>query len=110
MDRTLAVIGSASVGKSALTIRFINKTFSTEYDPTIARSKPILFCCFWLTTKMFETFDLTKAYSHTIQANGIDYKLTVCDTAGLEKQSCIPQSYINSHGFILVYSIADKSR
>jgi len=84
-DRTLTVIGSTSVGKSALTIRFIENKFSTEYDPTISRT-----------------------YRHKLQGNGIDYYLTVNDTAGLERQAQIPQQYINSHGFILVYSIADR--
>lgn len=39
MERTLTVIGSPSVGKSALTIRFIENKFSNEYDPTISASK-----------------------------------------------------------------------
>lgn len=83
-DRTLTVIGSTSVGKSALTIRFVKKQFTPEYDPTISRT-----------------------YRHHIVINGTDYSLTVYDTAGLEQQAQIPQYYINSHGFILVYSIAD---
>lgn len=83
-DRTLTVIGNMSVGKSALTIRFIEKKFSAEYDPTISRT-----------------------YLHRLNVNNIDYHLTVYDTAGLEKQSQIPSQYFNSHGFILVYSIAD---
>lgn len=84
-DRTLTVIGSTSVGKSALTIRFIEKKFSPEYNPTISRT-----------------------YRQKLAANGIDYHLTIIDTAGLEQNAQIPMQYINSHGFILVYSIADK--
>lgn len=41
--------------------------------------------------------------------NGNSYKLTLYDTAGLEKLASIPEKYINSHGFILVYSVADRS-
>lgn len=40
--------------------------------------------------------------------NGAWYKLTLYDTAGLEKLASIPGKYINSHGFILVYSVADR--
>lgn len=42
--------------------------------------------------------------------NGIDYSLTIYDTAGLEQQAQIPQQYIKSHGFILAYSINDPQR
>ena len=38
-ERTLAVIGSTSVGKSALTDRFTINKFPENYDPTISRSK-----------------------------------------------------------------------
>lgn len=81
-DRTLTVIGSTSVGKSALTVRFIQKKFSSDYEPTMSRT-----------------------YRHRIATNNIDYHLTVIDTAGLEQNAQIPMQYINSHGFILVYSI-----
>jgi len=83
-DRTLTVIGSTSVGKSSLTIRFLEGRFSAEYDPTISRM-----------------------YRHRQLVNGIDYSLTIYDTAGLEQQAQIPQQYIKSHGFILAYSIND---
>lgn len=83
-DRTLTVIGSTSVGKSSLTIRFLEGRFSAEYDPTISRM-----------------------YRHRQLVNGVDYSLTIYDTAGLEQQAQIPQQYIKSHGFILVYSIND---
>jgi len=85
MDRTLTVIGSPSVGKSALTIRFIENKFNTEYDPTISAT-----------------------YSHNMVVNGVNYHLTVIDTAGLEPQGQIPHQYLKSHGFILVYSITDQ--
>jgi len=34
----LVVVGTGGVGKSALTIQFIQQTFVTEYDPTIEDS------------------------------------------------------------------------
>lgn len=49
-------------------------------------------------------------YRHRQLVNGIDYSLTIYDTAGLEQQAQIPQQYIKSHGFILAYSINDPQR
>ena len=84
-ERIVSVLGSTSVGKSALTLMLINNEFVENYDPTIAKS---------YTKKNFEL-------------NGNTYSLTVNDTAGLEEQSQIQTMYINSDGFILVYSITD---
>jgi GTPase SAR1 family protein len=42
------------------------------------------------------------------KSNGREYILTVYDTAGLEKQEQILEQHIDSDGFILVYSIADR--
>jgi small GTP-binding protein len=87
VERNLAILGSPSVGKSALTLRFCKDEFTDIYDPTIL-----------------------KKYSHRVrnQANHVEYDLTIFDTAGLEQQSQIQTSYINSNGFILVYSIVDR--
>lgn len=87
VERTLTIIGNTSVGKSALTLRFVKNEFPENYDPTIAKT-------------------FIKKFSN--KSNGHEYNLTVYDTAGLEQQAQIPQQYIDSHGFILVYSIADK--
>jgi GTPase SAR1 family protein len=38
LDRTITVLGSPSVGKSALMLRFTENQFANEYSPTIARS------------------------------------------------------------------------
>ncbi len=43
-----------------------------------------------------------------VTANNTKYDLTVYDTAGLESQSQIQTLYMNSNGFILVYSITDR--
>lgn len=79
-------MGSTSVGKSALTIRFINDTFKADYDPTIA-----------------------KTFRHVITVQNTTYNLTINDTAGLEEQAQILTKYIDeSEGFLLVYSISDR--
>ena len=87
-ERIVSVLGSTSVGKSAITLMFIDNKFVENYDPTIAKSY----------TK--KNFDL----------NGSQYSLTVNDTAGLEEQSQIQTMYLESDGFILVYSITDIQR
>jgi GTPase SAR1 family protein len=38
LERTLAIIGSPSVGKSALSQVFVTRTFPNEYYPTIEKS------------------------------------------------------------------------
>jgi small GTP-binding protein len=90
-ERVVSVLGSTSVGKSALTLMFINNEFVENYDPTIAKS---------YTKKNFQ-LDANSGSSNN------QYSLTVNDTAGLEEQSQIQTMYLNSDGFILVYSIAD---
>lgn len=87
LDREVAVLGSTSVGKSALTMRFVHDQFPVEYDPTIFRR-----------------------YNMQTTVNGIDYNLVLYDTAGLEQQSQISHSFLKSNGFVLVYSIADAQR
>jgi small GTP-binding protein len=85
-EKTLTILGSTCVGKSALTLRFVKGEFVENYDPTIERS-----------------------YKHYIKVDGNEYDLTVMDTAGLEEHSQIQTTYIaNSHGFILVYSIENR--
>ena len=86
-ERNLAILGSPSVGKSALTTRFVEDKFVDYYDPTIQ-----------------------KQFQHKVknQKNHVEYDLTIYDTAGLERQSQIQTKYIDSNGFILVYSIVDR--
>lgn len=86
LERNLTVLGSPSVGKSNLTLRFVRDEFTEEYLPT-----------------MFKQYFLQIRNSNNQQ----DYDLKILDTAGLDPQSDIATTYINSHGFVLVYSIVD---
>jgi Ras family protein len=83
----VALLGRPCVGKSTLTIMFIEKRFNSNYDPTIDHR-----------------------YTHSIKVNDTFYDMTLYDTAGLEEQSQISHKYIDSDGFILVYSITDLKR
>ena len=81
--RQLVLLGRPCVGKSTLTVMFVDKKFEDCYYPTIAKN-----------------------YNVEIK----DYDLTICDTAGLDEQSQISTRYLESDGFILVYSVTDMQR
>lgn len=81
--RQIAVMGFRSVGKSSLTIQFVENQFVDSYDPTIEN-----------------TFD-----KH-LRINGQDYQLKIIDTAGQDEYSIFPHSLsVNIHGYVLVYAV-----
>lgn len=83
----LVVVGGGGVGKSALTIQFINSYFVTDYDPTIE-----------------------DAYQKQCVIDDKVAKLDILDTAGQEEFSAMREQYMRSgEGFLLIYSVADKS-
>ncbi|KAK2153834.1 hypothetical protein LSH36_284g03007 [Paralvinella palmiformis] len=76
--RKIAIMGFRSVGKSSITIQFVENQFVDSYDPTIENMK----------------------------IRGQDYQLDLIDTAGQDEYSLVPQSYImNIDGYVLVYSV-----
>ncbi|KAI0249167.1 protein ras-1 [Lactifluus subvellereus] len=82
----LVVIGSGGVGKSALTIQFMDNRFVEDYDPTIE--------------------DL---YRKQCVIDGEDALVDVLDTAGQEEFSAMRGHYMREgEGFLLVYSITDR--
>lgn len=84
VSRVITLLGSPSVGKSTLCTCFTGGAFSHEYEPTIRN-----------------------LFQRNITVNTIDYELQIHDTAGLERHAQINGQYINSDGFILVYSTTD---
>ncbi|PAV20706.1 ras [Pyrrhoderma noxium] len=82
----LVVVGGGGVGKSAITIQFIQSQFVDEYDPTIEDS-------YRKQTVIDEEVAL----------------LDVLDTAGQEEYSAMREQYMRTgEGFLLVYSITDR--
>ncbi|XP_049850290.1 GTPase HRas-like isoform X2 [Schistocerca gregaria] len=80
------VMGSGGVGKSAITIRFVNRHFEAKYDPTIE-----------------------DRYQKVIDYQGVLCVLEILDTAGQETFSAMRELYMkNGEGFVLVYSITSQ--
>ncbi|KAH9489160.1 Ras- protein R-Ras2 [Bulinus truncatus] len=83
----LVVVGGGGVGKSALTIQFIQSYFVTDYDPTIEDS-----------------------YTKQCVIDNHVARLDILDTAGQEEFSAMREQYMRSgEGFLLVYSVIDRS-
>eukprot|EP00920_Eleutheroschizon_duboscqi_P011387 GHVT01027012.1.p1 GENE.GHVT01027012.1~~GHVT01027012.1.p1 ORF type:complete len:183 (-),score=17.56 GHVT01027012.1:813-1361(-) len=81
--RKIAIMGFRSVGKSSLTIQFVENQFVDSYDPTIENT-----------------------FTKNIKLRGQDYQLQLIDTAGQDEYSIVPQSYsMNIDGYVLVYSV-----
>ncbi|CAO1378691.1 unnamed protein product [Diamesa hyperborea] len=83
----LVIVGSGGVGKSAITIQFIQQWFASDYDPTIEDS-----------------------YTKQVVIDDIPAKLDILDTAGQEEFSAMREQYMRSgEGFLLVYSVTDNA-
>jgi len=87
MEYRIVVVGSGGVGKSALTVRFIQGTFVKRYDPTIEDS-----------------------YRKQVEVDKRACMLDIMDTAGQEEYSALRDQYMKTgEGFVLVYSITSNS-
>jgi len=82
----IAMMGGGGVGKSAITLRFIQNNFPLDYDPTIEDS-----------------------YRKQIRVDEETVVLEVLDTAGQEEYSAMREQWIRyGEGFFLVYSILSR--
>jgi small GTP-binding protein len=83
----IVVLGLGGVGKSALTVQFVQGIFLVKYDPTIEDS-----------------------YRKLIEVDGEQCMLEILDTAGTEQFTAMRDLYMkNGQGFVLVYSIIAQS-
>lgn len=82
----VCMLGAGAVGKSALTLQFIQGQFVPDYDPTIE-----------------------DAYRKPTTIDGSPLLLDVLDTAGQEDFIALRASWMrNKDGFVLVFSIINK--
>jgi len=83
----ITIVGAGAVGKSAITVRFIQGKFVEKYDPTIEDS-----------------------YRKPTEIDGQACMLDIMDTAGQEEYSALRDNYMKTgEGFVLVYSITTRS-
>merc|ERR1712063_96924 len=82
----VVMLGGGGVGKSAITIQFVQNTFVSEYDPTIENS-----------------------YRRQFTLQEEEIMLDILDTAGQEEFAAIRDSHIREGlGFIIVYSCTSR--
>jgi GTPase KRas protein len=83
----IVVVGSGGVGKSALTISFVQNHFIEEYDPTIEDS-----------------------YRKQVAVDEEPCFLNILDTAGQEEYSAMRDQYMRTgQGFLLVFALTTRS-
>uniref|UniRef100_A0AC34RKM8 Uncharacterized protein n=1 Tax=Panagrolaimus sp. JU765 TaxID=591449 RepID=A0AC34RKM8_9BILA len=82
----LVVVGSGGVGKSALTLQWVQQYFVTDYDPTIEDS-----------------------YTKQCFLDDSVCKIEVLDTAGQDEFSTMREQYLRTgDGFLLVFSVTNR--
>lgn len=83
----IVVMGGGGVGKSALTVQYVQKIFIDKYDPTIEDS-----------------------YRKQTLVNGHHRMVEILDTAGTEQFTAMRDLYVkNADGAILVFSLVARS-
>jgi len=86
-QRKVAVMGSRAVGKSTVTVRFVEDHFVDSYNPTIENT-----------------------FHKVIRFRGQDYVTEIVDTAGQDEYSIFQRQYaVGIHGYVLVYSVTSKA-
>ncbi|OAA64625.1 rheb small monomeric GTPase [Niveomyces insectorum RCEF 264] len=85
-QRKIAIVGSRSVGKSSLAVRYVDGHFIESYYPTIENT-----------------------FSKAIKYKGQEFATEIVDTAGQDEYSILnSKHFIGIHGYMLVYSVASK--
>ncbi|KAK0754805.1 putative ras-related GTP-binding protein [Schizothecium vesticola] len=83
-QRKIAIVGSRSVGKSSLAVRYVDGHFIESYYPTIENT-----------------------FSKEIRYKGQDFSTEIVDTAGQDEYSILnSKHFIGIHGYMLVYSVS----
>lgn len=84
--RKIAILGSRSVGKSSVTVQFVENHFAETYYPTIE-----------------------SMFTKIVKYKGEEYVAEIIDTAGQDEFSILNSKHaVGIHGYVLVYSIASR--
>ncbi|THY64801.1 hypothetical protein D6C99_00090 [Aureobasidium pullulans] len=85
-QRKMAIVGSRSVGKSSLTVQFVDGHFVDSYYPTIENT-----------------------FSKVIKHKNQDFAVEIIDTAGQDEYTILnSKHFIGIHGYMIVYSVGSK--
>ncbi|GAA5864499.1 hypothetical protein JCM8547_005562 [Rhodosporidiobolus lusitaniae] len=86
-QRKVALLGSRSVGKSSLTVQFVDSHFVESYYPTIENT-----------------------FQKIVKYKGQEYSLDIVDTAGQDEFSILSSRHaVGLHGWVLVYSVTSRA-
>jgi len=86
INRKICVMGFRAVGKSTITVQFVENHFVDSYNPTIENT-----------------------FQKTIKYKNIEYTCDIIDTAGQDEFSIFQKHYsVGIHGYILVYSVTSR--
>eukprot|EP01117_Protostelium_nocturnum_P017129 TRINITY_DN691_c0_g1_i1.p1 TRINITY_DN691_c0_g1~~TRINITY_DN691_c0_g1_i1.p1 ORF type:complete len:184 (+),score=38.22 TRINITY_DN691_c0_g1_i1:187-738(+) len=86
VNRKICVMGYRAVGKSTITIQFVENHFVEIYNPTIENT-----------------------FNKNIKHKSTEYATEIVDTAGQDEYSIFQKHYsVGVHGYILVYSVTSK--
>mmetsp|Transcript_10538 Transcript_10538/g.18461 ORF Transcript_10538/g.18461 Transcript_10538/m.18461 type:complete len:182 (+) Transcript_10538:69-614(+) len=85
-QRKIAVLGARAVGKSAVTIQYVEDHFVDSYNPTIENT-----------------------YQKSIRIRNDDFMTDIMDTAGQDEYSLFHAGYsVGVHGYVLLYSVTNR--
>jgi len=86
-QRKIALVGSRAVGKSSLTVQFVDGHFLDAYYPTIENT-----------------------FSKSIRYKNNEFVTEIVDTAGQDEYSILQSKhFIGIHGYMVVYSVGSRA-
>jgi small GTP-binding protein len=88
LEFKVVVLGDKGVGKTSLTLRFVEGTFTSNYQPTLG--------AFFLTKKL-------------TSLTGTPFKMQLWDTAGQERfRAMAPMYYRNSNAAVICFDVTNE--
>ena len=107
------MLGDGGVGKSALTLQYVQHNFIDYHDPTIEVIMLAGLTKFKLSRKFFDTSnnhaDTQDAYQQRTVIDLEPCLLDILDTAGQVEFTAMREQYMRcGEGFIICYSITDR--